>query len=1005
MASPAPTKTAKKHHSRLNNPFPRAVPAAAIRGGDAAPRLTFAPTSKLADAHDFPVGTRFRLRWDPTLGGEVSLSRVSSGADARRRMWETVPGAAFLSAASAATEADECRGSFALRDGRARLVPHRQHVEKIRAFYRCDADDAGNGDDLLRGAAFQASDATRFPVLVITGLVSATRASASASCCCCCGLRARRRAARPALSARYWVLLEEKSDTQVAFSVKIGDYQWTCAHADPSKPPAASTTTAASTPRAHRPSLRLRLAARVQRTGSKKTRLPRRPGSREELSALLPPAERAAEEEEARPEEFNRVFLTYASCGDERFYGFGEQFSRMEFKGRRVPVLVQEQGIGRGDQPITFAANLVSYRVENDSDNEYLPAPSNLKKVEAWSAKCELTATVIVVSTCATVSCACVLAVLYTSSTSAYPLREGKRRRKRNLNDFLLLTKLTNVLKNYEQGFNADAGGNWSTTYAPSPFYMTSKMRSLYLEGYDYSIFDLTKPDRVQIQIYGNSVQGRILDGDSPTELLTSYTESTGRPPVLPKWITSGAVVGMQGGTDAVRSVWKQLQDYDVPISAFWLQDWVGQRKTAIGSQLWWNWEVDDAHYNGWKDLVSDLRSRGIRTMTYCNPCLVPMDEKPSTRRHLFEEAKKLGILVRDEAGEPYMMPNTAFDVAMLDFTNPAARAWFKDILRGMADDGVAGWMADFGEGLPLDARLHSGEDPVAAHNRYPELWARVNREFADEWAAGHGHADGDGDGLVFFVRSGFRESSRWAMLFWEGDQMVSWQANDGIKSSVVGLLSGGVSGFPLNHSDAGGYCTVDLPLLRYRRSEELLLRWMELNAFTVVFRTHEGNKPGSNCQFYSNSRTLAHFARCAKIYKAWEFYRIQLVKEAAETGLPVARHLFLHYPGDKRVQALTYQQFLVGTEMLVVPVLDKGRSAVTAYFPAGAGAWRHVWTGDEYGGGGGGVGHRARERRTAHGGVESEVEARVGYPAVFVRAGSPVGDRFVSNLRDLKVL
>jgi alpha-glucosidase (family GH31 glycosyl hydrolase) len=225
------------------------------------------------------------------------------------------------------------------------------------------------------------------------------------------------------------------------------------------------------------------------------------------------------------------------------------------------------------------------------------------------------------------------------------------------------------------------------------------------------------------------------------------------------------------------------------------------------------------------------------------------MDQKPNTRRHLFEEAKELGILVRDQAGEPYMMPNTAFDVAMLDFTNPEAHAWFKEILQGMADDGVSGWMADFGEGLPLDARLHSGEDPVAAHNRYPELWARVNREFADEWkadklisrpAAAAEEEDDDEDGLVFFVRSGFRESSRWAMLFWEGDQMVSWQANDGIKSSVVGLLSGGLSGFPLNHSDAGGYCTVDLPFLRYCRSEELLLRWMEVNAFTVVFRTHE---------------------------------------------------------------------------------------------------------------------------------------------------------------------
>lgn len=45
------------------------------------------------------------------------------------------------------------------------------------------------------------------------------------------------------------------------------------------------------------------------------------------------------------------------------------------------------------------------------------------------------------------------------------------------------------------------AGGDESTTYAPSPFYITSKMRSLYLEGYDYSVFDLTNDESVQIQV------------------------------------------------------------------------------------------------------------------------------------------------------------------------------------------------------------------------------------------------------------------------------------------------------------------------------------------------------------------------------------------------------------------------------------------------------------------------------------------------------------------------
>ena len=360
MPSPATAKpkTMKKHNARLNNPFPRAVPAAAFRNGDAAAPLSFGPFSKLAHAHDYPVGSRFRLRWDPSLGGAVSLARVSSssgggGDPSSGVMWETIPGVAFVSAASATTEADECRGSFALRDGRARLVPKRQSVDRIKAFYRCDVEA---GAEPLRGAAFEASDETRFPVLLITGIVSAKKADPASSCCCGlrAGRRARARAEKPVLSARYWVLLEEKSDTQVGFSVKIADYEWSCGHAaDPSSP----TTAAVTTPRPHRTSLRLRLAGRVQNSTRKKKQ-------REELSALLAPVEKAtaAEEEEALPEEFNRVFLTYASERDERFYGFGEQFSRMEFKGRRVPVLVQEQGIGRGDQPITFAANLVSYR-------------------------------------------------------------------------------------------------------------------------------------------------------------------------------------------------------------------------------------------------------------------------------------------------------------------------------------------------------------------------------------------------------------------------------------------------------------------------------------------------------------------------------------------------------------------------------------------------------------------------------------------------------------------
>ena len=67
-------------------------------------------------------------------------------------------------------------------------------------------------------------------------------------------------------------------------------------------------------------------------------------------------------------------------------------------------------------------------------------------------------------------------------------------------------------------------------------------------------------------------MQGRILHGNSPLEIIEHFTEAIGRPPVLPEWMISGAVVGMQGGTETVRCVWDKLTTYKVPISAFWLQ-------------------------------------------------------------------------------------------------------------------------------------------------------------------------------------------------------------------------------------------------------------------------------------------------------------------------------------------------------------------------------------------------------------------------------------------------
>jgi sulfoquinovosidase len=511
---------------------------------------------------------------------------------------------------------------------------------------------------------------------------------------------------------------------------------------------------------------------------------------------------------------YDRVYLTYSSSPKERFFGFGTQYTHFDVKGHKVPIFIQEQGIGRGKQPITWAAD--------------------------WQ---------------------------------------------------------------------ADAGGSPYTSGASVPHYITSEMRSLFLENYEYSSFDLREQDRVQVEVFSSRMTGQILSGETPVELIELYTEYSGRMRPLPEWILGGAVVGLQGGTDKVLDEYDELKALGTPVAALWLQDWVGQRETDFGMQLWWNWE-----------------------------------------------------------GEPYRVKTTDFSAAFVDLTNPEARDWIKDVIKEeLIGNGASGWMADFGEGLPYDAVLFSCADPKSYHNRYAEEWAELNREAIQE--------AGRGEDIVFFNRSGYTRSPRYSTLFWLGDQLVDWDEHDGIKSAVTGLLSSGFSGYTLEHSDIGGYTAIDNFLLKYHRSKELLMRWIELGAFTVVFRTHEGNRPNINHQIYSDPQTRAHFARFAKVYAAWKPYRIELVKEASETGLPVVRHPFVHYPDDSEVLGLEYQ-FMVGPDLMVAPVLDPNEDTVEIYLPAGR--WVHLWSDRKYG--------------SLDKGVYETVRAPIGEPAVFYKESSDVG-------------
>ena len=532
------------------------------------------------------------------------------------------------------------------------------------------------------------------------------------------------------------------------------------------------------------------------------------------------------------------------------------------------------------------------------------------------------------------------------------------------------------------------AGGSTVHSNAPAAHYLTSDLSSVYLTNTEYVEFDCTTDSRITITAHTGRLEGRILYGTSPLELIEVYTRYAGRMPALPDWLNGGAVIGMQGGTEAVQRMSSALAANDVPVAAYWLQDWVGARTTSVGKQLWWNWEVDPARYPGWDALVESLAAHGARVMTYLNPFLVDPQEKGRFERNLYEEAETRGYLVKKTNGELYLIQNTSFSAALLDLTNPEACAWIKDVIKDeLIGAGASGWMADFGEALPFDAVLHDGSDAAVYHNRYPETWARLNREAVEE-------AGRAGD-VVFFTRSGFTRSPRYSTLFWMGDQLTTWAQEDGIASALAGLLSSGFSGFSLNHGDIGGYIATTMPkvpfripLIGFQRTRELLWRWIELCAFTAVFRTHEGNQPDRNYQIDDDPETLAHFGRFARIYAALADYRKTLMVEAETRGYPVVRHPWLHASDDPSTLDLT-AQFMLGQVFMIAPVMRPRATQVDVYLPAGR--WCHLWSQST-------VGDEDR------GGWYS-CPAPLGAPAVFYRADAEAGRVLYESVRGLDVV
>ncbi|MHA1829614.1 MAG: alpha-glucosidase, partial [Candidatus Heimdallarchaeaceae archaeon] len=515
----------------------------------------------------------------------------------------------------------------------------------------------------------------------------------------------------------------------------------------------------------------------------------------------------------------NRIILSLAAKKDEAIFGCGEQFSRLNLRGCKVPIWIQEQGIGRGD-PLWF-------------------------------------------------------------------------------------TILANLFKR--------AGGNHFTTYFAQPTFVSSLKYFLHSESSSYAEFNFKEKNHHKLKFW--SIPEKLIIGKfkSLLETIGRLSAILGRQKKLPEWVYNGVILGIQGGKEKVLDKLEKANKVDLKVCGVWCQDWQGIRFTSFGKQLKWDWIYDKKLYPRLPEFIRELHERGIKFLGYINPFL-------ATDGKLYRVAKEKNYLVKNKQGEDYLIVTTTFSAGILDLSNEKTRLWIKKIIKGnFLKTGLDGWMVDYGEYLPTDAILATKEEAREYHNTFPVVWAKINKEVLEE--------SNKEDGL-FFTRAGFSEISRFSPLIWAGDQLVNWSIHDGLISVIPAGLSVGISGIGFYHFDIGGYTTIG----PFRRSKEVLLRWMELAAFTMVMRTHEGNRPKDNWQFDSDIETIQHFSKMTKIHVVLKPYLLQLEKEYLEKGYPPMRACFLHYD-DSNLYKLKFQ-FLLGKDLLIAPVIRKGRKKWKVYLP-----------------------------------------------------------------------
>jgi alpha-glucosidase len=478
--------------------------------------------------------------------------------------------------------------------------------------------------------------------------------------------------------------------------------------------------------------------------------------------------------------------------------------------------------------------------------------------------------------------------------------------------------------------WNTDAFG-WKVDQ--DPLYKSFPV-FVFMDGSESHGLFIDTPTRAQVDVgksrrewleytvaQGEAVDVYLLAGPHPKQVIERNTQITGRTPLPPYW-SLGFHMSRYGylSEAEVRGVVRRFKENKIPLDAIWLDiDFQDQNAPFT---------VNRKAFPHFEKMVADFAAEGVRTVAITDLHIKSYQGQGLPSGYLpFDEGSAGDHFIRSPSGEGYFEGEVWPGKSVFpEFTRAKTRAFWGDLYAEFVAAKVAGFWNDMNE--PALFNVPEKTMPETLHHRLDDGTTVEHQVIHNALGALNVRATFEGvrrlapnDRPFTLTRAAYSGAQRYSAS-WTGDNLATYEH---LKATIPNLTNLGVSGYHFVGADVGGFegCP----------SAELLASWMELGAFQPFYRNHSNKGSCKREPWVFGELMTERMKRAVERRQRFLPYIYSVFDEAARTGVPMMRPLWLEYPEDSTLQD-TDTLFLVGEDLLVAPRLREDDAAYEITLP-----------------------------------------------------------------------